>query len=170
MDITIQKPCVALVLLAVSLYGGTLCQAAELQQCGQGNITVAGRTVGAATLWMQNCDQGWQQQDKRLRFNYTASIPGWAFKKAANAILVRNLPDSAWKQHKTIFEQITAAYQPIHNGDYYELVYQAGDQNMQLSLNGKLLVQVQHAAIEQYFMVWFGDKPFNPMLKKQLLG
>lgn len=169
MDITFQKPCAALILLAGSLVGNA-CHAAELQRCGQASISVAGRTVGIATLWMLDCKQDWQQQDKRLRFDYSASIPAWAFKKAASVILARNLPEQAWKQDKEVYAQITSSYQPIHSGDSYELVYSASNHQMQLSLNGRLLVQVQHALIEQYFLVWFGDKPFNPLLKKQLLG
>lgn len=141
-----------------------------LQQCGQGNMTVGSKQVGVATLWMQDCKQPWQAQNKRLQFDYKAKIPAWAFKKAANVILARNLSDQQWKQDKAQFEQITQSYQPIQPGDRYTLYYDASAQTLTLSLNDTLQVTTTGQLFDQYFLIWFGDKPFNGLLKKQLLG
>jgi valyl-tRNA synthetase len=156
---------VAVVLFAVS---SQLC-AAALSACAQGDIKVSAKTVGKAILWLQNCQQPWQQQNLRLQFTYSASIPAWAFKKAANVILARNVSDQVWKQHKKTFANITQLYQPIQAGDVYQLDYDAANKALSLSLNSQLKGSIQGDVAQQYFLIWFGEKPFSVDLKQQLL-
>lgn len=169
MATTIQanKSLINIVLVAAACFP---LSAMALSNCGQGDIKVGSKTVGKASLWMADCQQAWQQQDVRLVFNYSAAIPAWAFKKAANVILKRNLPKEMWQAHQKTFDQITQQYQPIKAGDVYQLDYQAAGKTLALNFNGQLQGRVQGDIVQQYFLIWFGDKPFNSLLKKQLLG
>jgi hypothetical protein len=170
MGSAIQKTLMQVMGCAMLLASPLLYAEDTLQQCGQGAINAAGKQVGTATLWMQDCKQPWQAQSKRLRFDYTAKIPGWAFKKAASVILARNLSPGLWKQHKALFDQVTQAYQPIKPGDSYILAYDTAQHSMHLSLNDKQQITATGQQLDQYFLIWFGEKPFNVVLKKQLLG
>lgn len=154
----------------VAITGFFPLSAVALSQCSQADIKVGNRTVGQAVLLMADCRQSWQQQDIRLVFNYSAAIPAWAFKKAANVILARNLSKAVWKQNQHTFDQITQNYQPIKVGDVYQLDYQAAQQYLTLSLNGVVQGHIQGEISKQYFLIWFGEKPFNLAFKKQLLG
>lgn len=169
MAITIQaKKSIVSSLVAITAFFPL--SAMALSQCSQADIKVGKRTVGQAVLWMADCRQSWQQQDIRLVFNYSSAIPAWAFKKAANVILARNLSRETWKLNQQAFDQITQKYQPIKVGDVYQLDYQASRQHMTLSLNGVAQGHIQGEISKQYFLIWFGEKPFNMAFKKQLLG
>lgn len=161
-------------LLLVGLVMVGLCassvQAATLQSCGQGAIEVTGKTVGQATLFLQDCQQPWQGQSIRLRFSYQANVPGWAFRKAANVLLARNLSSTAWNNHKAAYQAFTAQYQAIKSGDVYEISYQPAQESISLVFNQKPVYQLKNPAFQDYFLIWLGDKPFNIRLKKQLLN
>ncbi len=141
----------------------------NLSLCGQGNLVITGKIAGKAALYLPNCKQDWRAQPMRMRFSYQANIPGWAFKKAANVLLERNVSAQQWKTNKTAYQAFTANYQAIKAGDVYELNYQPDQQLMSLSLNQKQVSQVKDAAFVDYFLIWLGNKPFNAELKKQLL-
>lgn len=141
----------------------------NLSLCGQGNLVITGKIAGKAALYLPNCKQDWRAQHMRMRFSYQANIPGWAFKKAANILLERNVSAQQWKTNKTAYQAFTANYQAIKAGDVYELNYQPDQQLMSLSLNQKQVSQVKDAAFVDYFLIWLGNKPFNAELKKQLL-
>lgn len=143
--------------------------ASNLSLCGQGNLVVTGKTAGKAALFLPNCKQDWRAQPMRMRFSYQANIPGWAFKKAANILLERNVSAQQWKINKSAYQAFTANYQAIKAGDVYELNYQPDQQLMSLTLNQKQVAQVKNAAFVDYFLIWLGNKPFNAELKKQLL-
>ncbi len=169
MAITIQTVR-SLIVTALFLASTSNLYAAVLSRCGEGDIKVGAKTLGKALLWMQDCKQPWQQQTLRLQFSYSAAIPAWAFKKAANVILARNLSDDEWKLNKRTFEQITQQYRPIKAGDVYQLDYDVATQTLGLSLNAQPQGKIQGDMAKQYFLIWFGEKPFNLELKKQLLG
>lgn len=141
----------------------------SLSLCGEGNIVVTGKTAGKASLFLVNCQQDWRSQPARLRFSYQANIPGWAFRKAANVLLERNVSAQQWKNNKVAYEAFTANYQAIKKGDVYELNYQPEQQLMRLSLNQKPVTQMKDAAFADYFSIWLGNKPFSATLKQQLL-
>ena len=142
---------------------------ASLSLCGEGNVVVTGKVVGKASLFLANCQQDWRTQPAHLRFSYQASIPGWAFRKAANVLLERNVSAQQWKNNKAAYEAFTANYQAIKKGDVYELNYQPEQQLMRLSLNQKPVTQMKDAAFADYFSIWLGNKPFSATLKQQLL-
>jgi hypothetical protein len=145
-------------------------QAATLQQCGQGAIEVTAKTVGQATLFLQDCQQPWQGQPIRLRFSYQANVPGWAFRKAANVLLARNLSSTAWNNHKTAYQAFTAQYQAIKSGDVYEISYQPAQERISFGINQNPVNQLKNQAYKDYLLIWLGDKPFSIRLKKQLLN
>ena len=142
---------------------------ASLSLCGEGNLVVTGKTAGKASLFLVNCQQDWRSQPARLRFSYQANIPGWAFRKAANVLLERNVSAQQWNNNKAAYEAFTANYQAIKKGDVYELNYQPEQQLMRLSLNQKPVTQMKDAAFADYFSIWLGNKPFSATLKQQLL-
>ena len=141
----------------------------SLSLCGEGNLVVTGKTAGKASLFLVNCQQDWRSQPARLRFSYQANIPGWAFRKAANVLLERNVSAQQWQNNKVAYEAFTANYQAIKKGDVYELNYQPEQQLMRLTLNQKPVTQMKDAAFADYFSIWLGNKPFSATLKQQLL-
>ncbi len=142
---------------------------ASLSLCGAGNVVVTGKVVGKASLFLANCQQDWRTQPAHLRFSYQASIPGWAFRKAANVLLERNVSAQQWKNNKAAYEAFTTNYQAIKKGDVYELNYQPEQQLMRLTLNQNPVTQMKDAAFADYFSIWLGNKPFSATLKQQLL-
>ena len=152
-----------------SATGAERSSTASLSLCGEGNIVVAGKIAGKASLFLANCQQDWRAQPARLRFSYQANIPGWAFRKAANVLLERNVSAQQWKSNKTAYEAFTANYQAIKAGDVYELSYSPAQHAMRLTLNQQLVTTVNNSAFADYFLIWLGNKPFNATLKQQLL-
>lgn len=138
-----------------------------LQSCNSAPIIARSTNVGTATFYAEDCAKDWKTQSIQMDFKYTHDIPGWAFRRAANYVLNKNVTDGATQKQ---LAGITALYQPVKNGDLYRLKYTATSNRLELSLNGKSLGAIQNAKANQYFLIWFGSKPFSATLKKQLIG
>lgn len=165
MAFTLQKTILSLGLVAISTVA-TTSYAANLQKCGQGNLIVTAKNVGTASYFAEQCGRTWQNQNIQMEFAYTQNIPEWAFKRAANFLLKRNVSDQKLIK---VFEPITALYKPVKAGDTYRLNYIKQSETLSLSLNNQLLGQIKSPQAQQYFNIWLGSAPFSVTLKQELL-
>ena len=138
-----------------------------MQSCKTAPLIVKSTNVGSATYFAEDCGKPWDQQSIQMDFKYTHDIPGWAFRRAAKYVLNKNISDSSLQGQ---LDSITQLYKPVKDGDLYSLKYNADSKRLDLSLNGKALGSLQNAKANQYFLIWFGPKPFNAKLKQQLIG
>ena len=139
---------------------------AKLNACGQGSLVVSKKHVGQAQYFAENCKADWQTQAIEMQFSYTENIPEWAFKRAANFLLNRNIDNPNTVK---ALSKMTEHYQAVKNGDVYKLSYRPQSQALQLYLNGQNVAVLKHPDAVQYFSIWLGEKPFNTALKQQLL-
>ncbi|MCH7383116.1 chalcone isomerase family protein [Acinetobacter dispersus] len=140
---------------------------ANIQKCKTVPLVVTTKTVGTVSYYADNCHQNWESQNIQLDFSYDQNIPEWAFKKAANYYLKKNISNFA---NDSVLNQITELYKPVKKGDLYSLAYSQMNQQLKLSLNQKLLGSITDPQANQYFKIWFGSSPFNAKLKQQLLN
>ena len=166
MVITIQKIVPTVLFIGLCTLSQTLF-AQQLNECGRGDLMVTQKKVGVAQYFAENCQQPWQRQNIQMDFKYGQNIPEWAFKRAANYLLKRNIQDAKTEK---LLEPITNAYKPVKSGDIYRLTYTQNTQTLSLYLNGQLLQNIQHPLAHQYFNIWLGSQPFNVKLKQQLLN
>lgn len=164
MVITTQKVIVPALLLGLAVASPA---ALAMQTCKSAPLIVKSTNVGTATYMAEDCAKAWDQQSIQMDFKYTHDIPGWAFRRAAKYVLNKNVSDTALQAQ---LNKITQLYQPVKNGDLYSLKFNADSNRLDLSLNGKALGNLQNAKANQYFLIWFGPKPFNAKLKQQLIG
>ena len=161
MGITFQK---AALMLALGICTSSTL-ANTVKTCSEGDLMVGNKVVGKARYAAQNCQANWQNQTIEMQFHYSENIPGWAFKRAANHFLKKNIQGKI--EH---FDKISNAYQSIQAGDRYSLFYRHSNQTLSLSLNGQNLARLQHPKAQQYFNIWLGNQPFSVKLKQQLLN
>ncbi|WP_109439930.1 chalcone isomerase family protein [Acinetobacter haemolyticus] len=140
---------------------------ASLQACTSAPLIVTKKNVGVVRYFAEDCNKNWQDQSIRLDFNYSHDIPEWAFKRAAQHFLKKNVDNYS---SNSPLNRITQLYRPVQKGDLYRLEYTASSQTLSLSLNQKVLGSIQHAQVNQYFKIWFGQSPFNAKLKQELLN
>ncbi|ENV08544.1 hypothetical protein F966_03218 [Acinetobacter higginsii] len=140
---------------------------ANIQKCKTVPLVVTTKIVGTVSYYADNCHQNWESQNIQLDFSYDQNIPEWAFKKAANYYLKKNISNFA---NDSVLNQITELYKPVKKGDLYSLAYSQMNQQLKLSLNQKLLGSITDPQANQYFKIWFGSAPFNAKLKQQLLN
>lgn len=140
---------------------------ASLQSCGSAPLIVTKKNVGTVSYLAEDCSKNWQDQSIRLDFNYTNDIPEWAFKRAAQHFLKKNVDRYS---SDSPLNRITQLYRPVRKGDLYRLEYTASSKTLALSLNQRVLGSIQDAQANQYFKIWFGQSPFSAKLKQQLLN
>ncbi|WP_326518194.1 chalcone isomerase family protein [Acinetobacter sp. CAAS 2-6] len=166
MAATIQK--VSLIILGLAAFTvQSAAYAVGLQQCSSAPLQLGTKTIGRASYFAEDCQQQWNRQSIRVDFAYSHSIPDWAFKRAATHFLQRNLQNFS---EKSELQRITQWYKAVKPGDLYSLSYQHNQQRLTLALNRQILGSLQSAQANQYFLIWFGSKPFNVKLKQQLLN
>ena len=145
----------------------SLSHAQNLKMCGQGTLFVGKKAVGESRYFAERCGANWQNQNIQMEFSYRENIPEWAFKRAANHFLKRNLSN---QNLMSVYRSFTDLYQPVKAGDVYQLKYNHAQQRLSVYLNEKSLGQLQHPEAQQYFKIWLGAEPFNAKLKQQLLN
>jgi hypothetical protein len=127
--------------------------------------------VGKANVFMSDCSKLTVpfEPPVALRFAYDRKVPGKAFRKAANAMLERNLEDAEFQALKERIESFNSRYVDIADGDAYYML-RDGEGGLHLWLNDRMLASVQDPELAAaYFRIWFGDKPFSGELKENLL-
>ncbi|MCG8435555.1 MAG: chalcone isomerase family protein [Gammaproteobacteria bacterium] len=146
----------------------------ELQRCAYSPIKALKMIkVGYAALYMQNCDRSSVEHEhapKQLTFIYQRNIPGKAFSSSALNFLKKNLSDEQYEQWEEQIIAFNSAYRSVKGGDRYDICF-SPKSGLQLRLNGALIAEIPEIKLgNAYFTIWFGEKPFNPALKKRLLG
>ena len=144
----------------------------QLKRCSQGELKAFRIIhVGYAALYLNGCDQlnnVLSPEPKRLRFLYERSIPANAFQEAAVEYLKLNL-GLKYDVWQATIEQFNQAYQPVKDGDYYDLSYHPKE-GLTLALNGAQLATINDPEIGlAYLNIWFGKDAFSENLKAALL-
>ena len=102
----------------------------------------------------------------RLELCYARALTVDNFIKGAQV----SLPESLPLELEQAVQRLHAAYQPVQQGDCYQLEYQPG-QGTGLRLNGKTLVQITTPGFKAlYFGIWLGERPLAEGLKRDLLS
>lgn len=165
MVFTFQKILLTFVACCLITTSQSLWAKEPLHVCQQAPLVVMRKEVGHVTYVAENCQQMWNQQSIQLRFSYTHAIPDWAFKRAALHLLKKNLSTPIPQE----LIDFTESYRPIQPGDQYTLNFHQPTQRLTLNLNQQKITSIQSAHAQQYFLIWFGSRPFSATLKAQLL-
>lgn len=107
---------------------------------------------------------------KRVEIEYFWSLKGSTIAGALAAPLAENVPADELARIQPHVDRLHAAMADVKPGDRYALTYLPGVGTW-LTHNGKTLATVpgrEFAAA--YFSIWFGAKPMDARLKRQLLG
>jgi hypothetical protein len=127
----------------------------------------------AAGLYL---DETAQPQDvladvaKRVEIEYFWGLKGKTIAAALEKPLTDNLPADVLARLRQDIDRLHAAMVDVKPGDRYALTYLPGVGTW-LSHNGKTLATVPGAEFAAwYFSIWFGEKPMDAKLKRQLLG
>ena len=108
---------------------------------------------------------------KCLKLEYDVALTSENFIEGANTVLARQY---SVEQLITLQQEIDAlhsAYEPVQQGDSYELCYNSDSATTTLSLNGRDLVSISSAEFSSlYFGIWLSpDNPIDKKLQRNLV-
>ena len=166
MGIAIQKPLILLITTSIFVVAHSA-HASTLKKCAEAPLTVSKKNVGKVQYAAEQCGKSWHKQSIELEFSYTENIPAWAFRRAANHFLKKNI---ASKTELNALMPINRHYSQVKNGDVYRLRYDHPSTSLRLFLNGQQIAYIKNQYANQYFKIWFGSEPFSDTLKRQLLN
>ena len=107
---------------------------------------------------------------KRVEIEYFWGLKGKTIAAALEKPLAENLSPEKLAQFQRDIDRLHAAMVDVKPGDRYALTYLPGVGTW-LSHNGKTLATVPGAEFAAcYFSIWFGERPMDARLKRQLLG
>lgn len=107
---------------------------------------------------------------KRLEMQYFFGVTAADLAKGSDAVLERNLSAERRAIMKQPLAEMYKLYRDVKAGDRCAFMYIPGA-GTSLLLNGKRLGTVPGAEFgAAYFSMWFGEKPMDGGLKRELLG
>lgn len=166
MGIAIQNSIILLIANSIFVAAHSA-HASTFKKCAEAPLTVSKKNVGKVQYTAEQCEKSWQNQSIELEFSYTENIPAWAFRRAANHFLKKNI---ASKNELNELMPINRHYTQVKNGDTYRLHYDHTSTSLRLFLNGQQIAHIKNQNANQYFKIWFGSAPFSDTLKRQLLN
>ena len=166
MGIAIQESIILLIANSIFVAAHSA-HASTLKKCAEAPLTVSKKNVGKVQYAAEQCEKSWQNQSIELEFSYTENIPAWAFRRAANHFLKKNITS---KTERDALMPINRHYSQVKNGDTYRLRYDHTSSSLRLFLNGQQIAHIKNQYANQYFKIWFGSAPFSDTLKRQLLN
>ncbi len=127
--------------------------------------------VGALYLEQQvPVDQALSDVPKRLELEYFREIQGPDFGKAADEVLLQNVPEDQIAAIRSQINQLHALYENVRPGDRYALTYVPGV-GTELALNGTRKGIIRGADFAKaYFAIWLGPEPISTTLKSQIMA
>ena len=100
----------------------------------------------------------------QLKLCYARSLSAENFIEGASY----GLPESVSGELQQAVNRLHAAYQPVQQGDCYQLDFQP-EQGTALLLNGRELVRIAIPEFKAlYFGIWLGQRPLSVQLKREL--
>lgn len=106
-----------------------------------------------------------EQIPARLELCYARGVSVEDFIEGASY----GLPESLSDELEQAVKRLHAAYQPVKQGDCYQLDFQPG-QGTALLLNGRELVRIDTPGFKAlYFGIWLGQRPLSVQLKHDLI-
>lgn len=127
--------------------------------------------VGKAQVWLTDCaisEKQFFDVNKRLVFFYEKGVPARAFKEASIYYLEKNFGEQHLAKIKDSVDQFNSNYQSVEPGDVYTLSHSTTS-GLTLYKNSEYLATMSNRmASRDYFSIWFGEKPFNGPMKKDL--
>ncbi len=141
---------------------------ADLTQVGQGEARWGPFKVYSATFFTPagvTLEEALSEQTPaRLELCYARSLTVENFVEGAQ----QALPESVSAELQQAVNRLHAAYQPVKQGDCYQLDFQP-EQGTGLLLNGRELVRIKTVKFKAlYFGIWLGDSPLSVQLKRDL--
>lgn len=128
--------------------------------------------VGKAQVWLTDCsvsEEEFFKIDKRLLFFYEKDVPARAFKEASIYYLEKNLSGDYLAEVRDPIDSFNSNYRSMEPGDVYTLSHSTVT-GLSLFKNSEYLGTMSNLnAARDYFVIWFGKKPFNGPMKKDLL-
>jgi hypothetical protein len=107
---------------------------------------------------------------KRLEMHYFQNVRAEDLVAGSVALLVCNLSSDQYSALRPQIERMHGLYQNVAPGDRSALVYVPGV-GTSLQLNGTTLGTVPGSEFAfAYFSIWFGPRPMDERLKRDLLG
>lgn len=109
---------------------------------------------------------------KCLQLTYAVSLVPENFVEGAETILQRQHSPSYLDTFSAQIKRLHNAYQPVEEGDQYQLCYSAEDTTTRLILNNKELAAIDSPEFSSlYFGIWlYENSPIDSTLRKNLLG
>lgn len=142
----------------------------NLSRCSQTEVSVMKFiSVADAALYSEDCSQlPALAEHLQLSFIYHREIAGEDFIEAAETLLRRNLTAEEYTQIETDLNAFNQSYQSVQDGDRYDV--RRSKNGLFLLKNGHVISHHSSTVLGQvYYLIWFGDKPFNEKLKAALL-
>lgn len=143
----------------------------QLQKCNETTVSVWHFIdVASAALFSEDCGQlPTLAESIQISFIYHRDFKSEDFIEAAETLLKRNLSDAQYQEIKTDLNKFNRPYQPVHDGDRYDV--RLTKTGLYLLKNGKQLSHNRSQTLgKRYYMIWFGEKPFNKKMKRALLA
>lgn len=146
----------------------------QLQRCSEVELKVMGLfSVGTASLHLGDCadaDRVLERVPKKFSLLLDRDMAGADLIESANELLVENLDDvGSPAELPAELACLANAYVDAEDGERFDVVY-VPDQRLALYRNGELLEECpDRGRGHQYFMIWFGEEPFNERMKQALL-
>ena len=107
---------------------------------------------------------------KRVEIEFFWALKGKTIAGAMAKSLSANLSDHELVPLQERIDTLHAAMADVRPGDRYALTYLPSDGTW-LSHNGRAVATVSGREVAAaYFSIWFGDRPMDARLKRQLLG
>ncbi|WP_438970467.1 chalcone isomerase family protein [Methylophaga sp.] len=142
-----------------------------LQQCSKTEIkALLFVDVGRAALFTSDCGKLPDlTSERQLSFIYHREFEADDFIEASETLLQRNLSQDEYKAIESELTLFNKSYQAVSVGDRYDIRLTA--EGLSLIKNGTVISHSKSTLLgNQYYQIWFGNKPFNSKLKQALLN
>jgi hypothetical protein len=129
--------------------------------------------VYAAALYLASgvpSERALEDVPRRLEIEYFRPISAEDFRRAANAVLARNVDPRTLERLRPRIERLHDLYADVEAGDRYALTYLPG-RGTELAMNGEPLGTIAGADFASaYFRIWLGEEPVSESLREDLLN
>jgi hypothetical protein len=107
---------------------------------------------------------------KRIEIEYLYGFTKQQFASSTLEGIAKNVSAKEFETLRPRIERLNALYSDVKPGDRYALTYVRGV-GTELALNGQVLGAIEGDDMGRaIFSIWFGESPFSPALKRDLLA
>jgi len=151
----------------------TVCADETLERCAEVELKVIGLfNVGTASLHLADCADARRllaPVPKMFSLELNRDISGDDLIESAKQLLIENLDLPARSALPEELACLADAYVDAQAGERFDVVYEPG-RRLALYGNGALIRECpDRGRASDYFLIWFGDEPFNTRMRDRLI-